>query len=144
MDNGIQPIRGLVALFDRLEQAGVRTAIVTNAPRNQADHTLNALSLAKRFGKDVIIGEECEKPKPWPHPYLNGLKLVGGAAQRTVAFEDSPSGIASARAAGLFTVGIMSSRTEEDLLAAGAHLCVKHYEDDSLWPTLAKQLQLAE
>lgn len=142
MDKGIVPIQGLVALFDRLENAGVKTAIVTNAPRSQAIYTLKALSLQERFGERVIIGEECVKPKPWPYPYEEGLKLVQGHVESTVAFEDSPSGIASARAAGLFTIGIMSSRSEESLHEAGANFCVKNYEDDKLWPCLTEQLRL--
>lgn len=142
VDKGIEPLRGLTKFLNRLDDSGVRRAIVTNAPRSMAEHTMNVLELDKSFGECVIIGEECEKPKPAPHPYLDGLKLVGAVASRTIAFEDSPSGIASARAAGLFTFGVMSSRTEADLLAAGANVCIKDYEDEKLWPLVVDKLKL--
>lgn len=142
IEQGIEPLRGLTKFFDHLDAAGVRRAIVTNAPRSMAEHTMAALSINQSFGDRVIIGEECERPKPAPHPYLDGLKLVGAVASRTIAFEDSPSGIASARAAGLFTFGVMSSRTEDDLLAAGANICISHYEDEKLWPLIVEKLKL--
>ncbi len=142
VDQGIEPLRGLTKLIERLDAAGVRRAVVTNAPRSMAEHTMAALRIRHSFGERVIIGEECERPKPEPEPYLDGLKLVGAAASRTIAFEDSPSGIASARAAGLFTFGVMSSRTEEELIVAGANVCISHYEDEKLWPLVVEKLHL--
>lgn len=142
VDAGIHPICGLEALLDRLEAADVRTAVVTNAPRRMAAHTLAALRLDTRFAERVIIGEECASPKPAPDPYIAGLELVGAHRTATVAFEDSPSGIASARAAGLYTVGVMSSRTEDDLKRAGANLCISDYEDPALWAALCERLNI--
>lgn len=133
VDDSVSPIAGLRALLDRLVAERIPHAIVTNAPRTQATHTLNALKLSSHFGERVVIGEECAKPKPWPHPYLAGLRMVDGDASRTVAFEDSPSGIAAARAANLYTIGVMSSRTEQDLTAAGEYTadctmrCLTHH-----------------
>lgn len=142
IDQGVEPMRGLLKFFNRLDAAGVRRAIVTNAPRFMAEHTMRALCIDQSFGQNVIIGEECERPKPAPEPYLDGLKLVNSVASRTIAFEDSPSGIASARAAGLFTFGVTSSRTEDDLIKAGANVCISHFEDEKLWPLVVEKLQL--
>lgn len=144
IDQGVEPIRGLVAFLDRLDNARVDTAIVTNAPRKMAYHTLGALRLADRFKERIVIGEECEKPKPHPHPYLDGLAMFGVPHSAAVAFEDSPSGIAAARAANIFTIGITSSRTEKELLDAGANIAVDHYEDAALWATMCKQLEIVE
>lgn len=141
---GIVPINGLLSLLDAIDTSKISKAIVTNSPRAAAFDTLDALKLTDRFGKNVVIGEECAKPKPAPEPYLEGLKVVGGTAKRTVVLEDSPSGIASAKAAGLFTIGILSSREEAELLKAGADVCIEDYSDPKLWCIIRKQLQLKE
>jgi len=43
-------------------------------------------------------------PKPAPAPYLEACAALGADPARSVAFEDSSTGVASAVAAGLFTV----------------------------------------
>jgi hypothetical protein len=40
----------------------------------------------------VILGEECARAKPFPDPYLEGLKVLGLEPQQVVVFEDSPAG----------------------------------------------------
>jgi beta-phosphoglucomutase-like phosphatase (HAD superfamily) len=52
--------------------------------------------------------EDAERPKPAPDFYLAACARLGVPAQRCVAFEDSRTGVASARAAGLFVVGVPS------------------------------------
>ena len=40
----------------------------------------------------VILGEECARAKPFPDPYLEGLKVLGIAPSEALVFEDSLSG----------------------------------------------------
>ncbi len=39
-----------------------------------------------------MLGEECANPKPYPDPYLEGLKAFGVKPEETIVCEDSPSG----------------------------------------------------
>jgi len=52
--------------------------------------------------------DDVENPKPSPDRYLRACELLGVAATRASALEDSPPGVAAARAAGLFVIGIPS------------------------------------
>ena len=126
---------GLGALLDRAEAEGWGVAVVTNAMRLNAEAMLEALGLSERLAV-VIIGEECEAGKPAPAPYLAGLAAVGAEARNTLAFEDSPSGIASAVAAGIRTVGLRSSLSDAELCAHGAALSIEHFNDPALGPLL--------
>lgn len=65
-----------------------------------------------------------------------GLERIGLAAEECIAFEDSFSGLASAQAAGLRTVGILTCRTADEMLARGAFMAVKNFEADALWDFL--------
>jgi len=70
-------------------------------------------------------------------PYLEGLRAANAAANLSVAFEDSRSGIASASAAGIATVGVRSSLSHADLVGAGALLTVASFDDPELMKLIA-------
>ncbi|MGF1513161.1 MAG: HAD family hydrolase [Elainellaceae cyanobacterium] len=131
------PLVGLLDLLHWTEEAGVYRGIVTNAPAANANFVIDALNLRSWFPV-IVIAEQLAQGKPHPLPYATGLERLEMAAERTIAFEDSVSGIQSAIGAGLFTVGITSSQTPELLKAAGAQHTVPDFSDVTLAPLLAK------
>lgn len=128
MATALVPQDGLLDILDWAEGYGMGTALVTNAPRANADMVLGALGLAKRFDV-IVIAHDLPRQKPDPLPYQEGLRLLQGYGERSVAFEDSRSGITAAVGAGLPTVGLTSTLTGEALLAAGARLAVSDFRD---------------
>ena len=115
----MHPTPGLIGLIDWAEARGVKMAVVTNAPRPNAVLMLRALGLADRL-TEIVIGPELPRGKPDPLPYLTGLDRLGSTADGALAFEDSRSGIGSAVAAGIETIGMLSSLDEPTLRQAGA------------------------
>lgn len=118
-DGAMHPTPGLVDLLDWAGARGVKMAVVTNAPRPNAEMMLAALGVADRL-TEIVIGPELARGKPDPLPYLTGLERLGSTAERALAFEDSRSGIGAAVAAGIETIGMLSSLDEADLRRAGA------------------------
>ncbi|MFL5205497.1 MAG: HAD family hydrolase, partial [Microvirga sp.] len=53
----LKPLEGLLELLDWAEAHGIKVALVTNAPRLNADHMLDVLGLAERFPVQVTIEE---------------------------------------------------------------------------------------
>lgn len=131
MAGDLEPLPGVVALLDWADGVGCPCGVVTNAPRANAEMVLNALGLAGRF-RTVVIGDEVERSKPDPLPYLTGLSRLGAAAARSVAFEDSRSGATAAVAAGIATVGITTSLKPEVLAPIGVAATAPHFEDEAL------------
>jgi beta-phosphoglucomutase-like phosphatase (HAD superfamily) len=82
--------------------------------------------------KALIIGDELPNGKPHPLPYLEGLRAVNATAGLSLAFEDSRSGIQSASAAGIPTIGIRTGLSHDDMVAAGARLTAKSFDDPEL------------
>lgn len=132
----IHAVPGLFALLDLADAAGIPMAAVTNAPRANAELILDGLKIRHRF-KALVIGEELPHGKPHPLPYLEGLRLLGADASSSVAFEDSRTGIASATAAGIATIGIRTSLLDEDMIAAGAMLSADSYDDPAVHALIA-------
>jgi HAD superfamily hydrolase (TIGR01509 family) len=127
----IRPLPGLMALLARADRAMVSMVAVTNAPRLNAEMLLAGLGIMHRF-KAVIIGDELAHGKPHPMPYLVGLRAVSAAPKLSLAFEDSRSGVQSAAAAGIATIGIRTSLSRDEMVAAGAVTTAKSFDDPEL------------
>jgi HAD superfamily hydrolase (TIGR01509 family) len=105
--HGVEPMPGALELLARAGEAGLRLGLASNSPRAFVDGTTQAAGIVGRF--DVILsGSDVTHPKPAPDLYLALAQRLGVDAASCVAFEDSPTGVAAARAAGAFTVGIPS------------------------------------
>jgi HAD superfamily hydrolase (TIGR01509 family) len=128
----IEPIAGVEELLDYADERQLPRAVVTNAPRANADVVLASLGLDHRL-KIRVIGHELARPKPDPLPYLTGLELTGGRAEHSVAFEDSLSGARAAVAAGLAVVGVMTTLPAEALLGVGAVIAVADFRDPRIY-----------
>ena len=127
----VQPLPGLMALLARADRAGIPMVVVTNAPRLNAEILLSGLGITDRF-RALVIGDELAHGKPHPMPYLEGLRAVSGVAAHSIAFEDSRSGIQSASAAGIATIGIRTSLAHADMVAAGAVTTAANFDDPEL------------
>jgi beta-phosphoglucomutase-like phosphatase (HAD superfamily) len=68
----------------------------------------------------VVGADEVSEGKPAPDLYLAASERLGVSPGESVAVEDSPSGVAAARAAGLYVIGIPSladMKLEADMTA---------------------------
>jgi HAD superfamily hydrolase (TIGR01509 family) len=124
----LAPLPGIVDLLAFADAHNLKRAVVTNAPRANAEMVLRALGFDD-FLPIRVIASELPRSKPDPLPYLTGLERTGGVAAHSVAFEDSRSGVRSAAAAGLAVVGITTTLSEDALIEAGATLAVADYID---------------
>jgi HAD superfamily hydrolase (TIGR01509 family) len=127
----LQPIAGLSSMLDWIAQRQIKSAVVTNAPRANAEFMLKALGLSETFDH-LIIGSELARGKPDPLPYQEALTRFQIAPSEAVVFEDSPTGIRSALAAGITTVALSTTHTPESLQALGVKLVVNHFADEQL------------
>ncbi|MBJ3784919.1 HAD family hydrolase [Devosia sediminis] len=128
---GIEPVPGLFDLLDWADAHEVPMVAVTNAPRPNAELLLDAIGVRARF-RHLVIGDELAHGKPHPLPYLEGLRLLGAEPVHSVAFEDSRTGIASATAAGIATVGMATGLAPDQLVEAGATIAAHDYRDAAL------------
>ncbi|MGV2984573.1 HAD family hydrolase [Microbacterium sp. AGC85] len=109
-------------LLAALGATGVPLALVTMSYRDYADEILAALPPGTF---DITVtGDEVSRGKPSPDAYLRAAELLGVDPADCVAIEDSPVGLAAARAAGAATIGVPH---DVPLVEAAA---------DVLWPTL--------
>lgn len=123
-----QPLPGLREFIERACHRGLKLALVTNAPRANAEFMLELLDLKSAF-QDVVLAEDAIAGKPDPAPYRLALEHLAVAARDAVVFEDSPPGIRSAVGAGIATVGLMTTHPAGELLEAGAAIVARDFAD---------------
>jgi len=135
----LEPTPGVTALLDWADAKGVGVAVVTNAPRANAEMMLKGLRLDRRIGT-LVLGEELARAKPDPLPYATALERLGARAEHALAFEDSLPGIRSASGAGVATYGIRTGHPDDALLGAGAVGAIDDFNDHALWQRLEAML----
>ena len=125
------PLQGLLEFVGEARRRDLNIALVTNAPKENVLAMLDALGLEDAF-EPTVVAEDVGVGKPDPAPYNAALEALGVHADEAVAFEDSPSGIASSVAAGIPTVGIASTHDPEDLEELGVNLVAQNFDDPKL------------
>lgn len=95
---------GVVELIRKL-RGRVRLAVVSGTWRENIHAVLGTAGLADTF--DTIVGkEDVTSVKPAPEAYQLALRRLRLSARSSVALEDSPSGLAAARAAGIRAIAV--------------------------------------
>ena len=127
----LEPLPGLIDFVEWGRKRGLEIALVTNAPKENVLAVLRSLALDEAF-EPVILADEVGVGKPNPAPYLSALDALGVRAGEALAFEDSPSGIASSTGAGIPTVGVASTQEPGKLGRLGVALVVHDFTDPEL------------
>ena len=95
---------GARELLADVRTSDIPTALVTMSWRRFANEVMEALP-AGAFDVSVV-GDDVERGKPHPDPYLLAAERLGVDITRCIAIEDSPTGVASALAAGATVLAV--------------------------------------
>lgn len=109
---GLEPVAGARELVRDLREAGVPRGVASVS--TMPHEFLRSVELLDDFDA-VLGGDSVTVAKPAPDVYLECARLLGVAPGRCVAIEDSAPGVASARAAGMRVIGLLTTATADDL-----------------------------
>jgi len=104
-------MRGARNCLERLHDRW-RLAVVTNSTRAEATTILDRLGLTALLHA-VVAREDYGAAKPAPDAYLGAAAALGLAPGVCVAVEDTPRGLAAARAAGMRVVAVPGELTAD-------------------------------
>jgi HAD superfamily hydrolase (TIGR01509 family) len=103
---GVSPRPGARELLETLVERDTPVAIASNSTRPFVERVLEVSGLPLGGVRAIVTVDEVERPKPAPDIYLAACRELGAAPARSVALEDSPPGVHSARAAGLYVIAV--------------------------------------
>jgi HAD superfamily hydrolase (TIGR01509 family) len=119
--NRVTLVQGVLDLVSQLSESGVTLAIASSSAAEWIHLSMERFGLSDRFlacvGADTVGGEG----KPSPRVYLHAAELIGMPPGRCVAIEDSKNGIASAKDAGMFCVGLRTGRNDDQSFERADH-----------------------
>jgi HAD superfamily hydrolase (TIGR01509 family) len=135
LEHGVEEMLGAREVLERL-RGKVPLGLVSNSPLRFVRRSIELAGIGDFF--DVVLSaHEVAAPKPAPDPYLEACRRLGvEPGPDVVALEDSPTGVAAARAAGLTVIGIPSV---EGVLLEEAH----HLAESLLDEVVARRLSLS-
>ena len=95
----VQPYGEVVEVARRMRGCA-KLAVASGGHRELVERTLDVLGIRSWFDA-VVCAEDYELGKPHPDPFLLAARLLGVDAPSCIVFEDSPTGIEAAKAAGM-------------------------------------------
>ena len=115
-----------VAQFIRIVSSFLPIAVATSSSRHDIAPVLAAHALDGYFNVQLTI-ESIKSPKPDPEIYLLAAEHLGVAPHDLAVFEDSPTGVAAATAAGAMVIGLTTTFASENL--PGPHSYINDFND---------------
>ncbi|GAB4362165.1 MAG: HAD family phosphatase [Deltaproteobacteria bacterium] len=138
LSEGIRPLPGAVPLVRSIRSRGIPLAVCSGALRTDIDPILASLRLSDCFDR-IVSAEEVERSKPDPASYRLAWSALKErfperitVPERSLAVEDTPAGIASAKGAGLSVLAVAGSHPREEL--EGADVVAGSLEEVSISP----------
>lgn len=108
---------GLIELLEALKTANIPCAAASNSPVGNVDFVLEGLNI-RRFFKAVVNRDMVAVGKPHPELFLKAAEGLALPPDRCVVIEDSSSGFAAARAAGMKYIVITAATDPVELAQA--------------------------
>jgi beta-phosphoglucomutase-like phosphatase (HAD superfamily) len=132
------PLFSGVVTFVKATSRHYAPGLVSMARRAEIDHVLERAGLTSYFSV-VVSAEDAHACKPDPCCYQRALELLNEKRRESrllpllpaecLVVEDSPPGIQAGRSAGMRTLGVTNTVSEETLRAAGADVVTHSLAD---------------
>lgn len=113
----LQPVPGVVQALDEIE---LPTCVASSGSHEKMRFTLGLTGLWDRFARRIFSVEEVEHGKPAPDLFLHAASRMSTLPERCIVVEDSPFGVAGAKAAGMTALGFAAATPFARLDAADA------------------------
>ena len=113
---GIYPVVGVIDFINTVKDK-FSIALATAAYRPEVEMILRELCIRGIF-KVIVSAQDVAKSKPDPAPYLLAAEKLDVLPSACLVIEDTPSGIASAKGAGMSCIAITTTRNKAELQEA--------------------------
>lgn len=104
-DRELKAIPGISAALDDLDQRGVRYCVASSGTPEKIRHSLELTGLIDRFDGHLFSASQVTHGKPAPDLFILAATRMGAAPGDCLVIEDSPAGVAGAKAAGMRVLG---------------------------------------
>jgi len=126
-------IDGVIEFFQKIHRMAHKICIVTNCNRIVAEQIAQHIGIYKYIDY-IIANGETEQAKPSPMPYLYAMKKCNIESSKCFIFEDSKSGLLSAKSSNpKCLIGIDTIYTKHELENTGVNICISNYNNIDIY-----------
>ena len=108
-------VKGVETFMESLKANGVKCAVVTSSNQPKLNSVRRKVENFDRLFDIVLTAEDFSASKPDPDCYLKAADRLGVKKEECVVFEDALNGLQAGMAAGMFTVGLTTTNSEETI-----------------------------
>jgi HAD superfamily hydrolase (TIGR01509 family) len=113
----LTPVSGIVEALEEIELA---SCVASSGSHEKMRLTLSLTGLWDRFAGRIFSADEVRQGKPAPDLFLHAASRMSTPPERCIVVEDSPFGIAAAKAAGMSALGFAAATSAARLNGADA------------------------
>ena len=108
-------VAGAREFIDDLRAHGVRCAVVTSSNTIKMNSVARQMPAFSQLFDRVLTAEDFKASKPDPDCYLLGARVFGCELDECVVFEDALTGLQAGMSSGIYTIGLATTRTKEEI-----------------------------
>ncbi|MEK7211329.1 MAG: HAD-IA family hydrolase, partial [Patescibacteria group bacterium] len=123
----IRLMPGAAELLSRLKAGNIQMALASSSTLSLVQIAVEQLGLGQ-YLQAIITGDMVEKGKPDPEMFLLAAEKLGVLPASCIVFEDAPSGVAAAHAAGMKAVAVPHATSPAENLQ-DADLIINHLNE---------------
>jgi beta-phosphoglucomutase len=116
----LKPLAGVREFLADCRGLGMKAAVATSADQVKMRGNLAEIGMPTEMFDVTVNGLEVVHKKPHPEIFLLAIQRLGLPAEDCLVVEDAPNGLQAAQAAGARRLGLTTSFSATDLMAAGA------------------------
>ena len=119
-----KPMPGVLEVLKKVKELGITIVLVTGSGQFSLLDRLEA-DFPGFFKKELMVtAYDVKMGKPYPEPYLIGLKKAGVKASEAIVIENAPLGVESGKAAGIYTIAVNTGPLADKILLEAGADCV--------------------
>ncbi|RYD27041.1 MAG: HAD family phosphatase [Verrucomicrobiaceae bacterium] len=124
----VRLVEGAKEFVQASHASGRKHGLTTSATLHTQQQAFSTFGFGLYFDT-IITGEDIQRGKPDPEPYLLTAERLGLDPAECIVIEDSINGVLSGKAAGCAVVALTTTFPREDLAAAGADFIVDSFAE---------------
>jgi HAD superfamily hydrolase (TIGR01509 family) len=128
-DDNLSLIPGIEAFTDYLILRGLKLGVATSSNRKIYSRYCELHQIDFAPPGNIVTYGEAKENKPKPDPFIEIMRRMNVASERTLVIEDSGSGITAGRRAGAIVLAIATTKSTEYLhTKTGAHIVTEDFK----------------
>lgn len=94
---------------------GVKCAIATSSNKQKMSYAMKNNPLIASLFDKILTAEDFAASKPDPDCYLRAAEMLNTPREECIVFEDAYNGLKAGMASGIFTIGLATGHTVEEI-----------------------------